>query len=85
MALFLMRIAFPVPEAYTVTDKHILIDNHETQTHDPEAVSSYSRILPPGLGKHLISVTLNWPMPARLTARPVMKVPTISSTWHTSW
>ena len=41
MALFLMRIAFPVPEAYTVTDKHILIDNHETQTHDPEAVSSY--------------------------------------------
>ena len=41
MTLSLMRIAFPVSVAYTVTDEHLLIHYHETQTHDPKAISSY--------------------------------------------
>jgi len=30
IALSLLWIAFPVPEAYTVTDEHLLMHNHET-------------------------------------------------------
>lgn len=41
MALSLMRIAFPAPEAYTVTDEYLLLEHHETKTHDPKALSAH--------------------------------------------